>query len=156
MATKQQVLKLHAKYPDWTSVEIASLLGCSGGYVRATFERNGLSLGKKRRRRKIIVVKPAVAEVAPPKRPAPPPPRPPKPIAIDLPALRCVEVEPRHVSLLDLQQGGDCRWPYGDGPFTFCGHPAVFGSYCGPHFGLSVGTGTRIEQTAHRVSRKIA
>lgn len=139
MASKEQVLRLRTKYPDWTSVEIANRLGCSSGYVRATFERNGVKL--KKRRRKIIVVKPEAA--------------PPKPIAIDLPALRCVEVDPLHVNLLDLQPE-QCRWPYGEGPYTFCGHPAVFGSYCGPHFGLSVGGGTRSEQSANRVSRKVA
>lgn len=35
--------------------------------------------------------------------------------------------------LLDLESG-DCRYPFGDGPIVFCGHPAVDGSsYCLPH-----------------------
>jgi GcrA cell cycle regulator len=47
--------------------------------------------------------------------------------------LRCVELVPRHVSLAEIERG-ECRYPYGDGPFTFCGHPAVEGaSYCAPH-----------------------
>ena len=42
-------------------------------------------------------------------------------------------VEPRHVSLLDLQDG-ECHWPYGDGPFTFCGCVAVEAKpYCLQH-----------------------
>lgn len=63
---------------------------------------------------------------------------PPKPVAPDLPVLRCVEVSPRHLRLIDLGPD-DCRWPYGDGPFTFCGNPFSFkdASYCGPHFALS-------------------
>lgn len=55
--------------------------------------------------------------------------------------LRCADVEPRHVSLIELEHG-DCRYPYGgdeDGePITFCGHPRRPGSqYCSPHFRLS-------------------
>lgn len=55
----------------------------------------------------------------------------------DLQSLRCVEVIPRNVSLLDLEPG-ECRYPYGDGPFTFCGHASAEGySYCAPHAVLS-------------------
>lgn len=55
--------------------------------------------------------------------------------------LRCVEIEPHHLSLLELERG-DCRYPYGgdsDGELiTFCGHPRQPGSsYCTPHFQLS-------------------
>jgi hypothetical protein len=55
--------------------------------------------------------------------------------------LRCVEIEPRHLSLVELEHG-DCRYPYGgdsDGePITFCGHRRRPGSsYCTPHFHLS-------------------
>ena len=54
--------------------------------------------------------------------------------------LRCVEIEPRHLSLAELARG-DCRYPYGgDGEgeeITFCGHPRRPGSsYCSPHFHL--------------------
>lgn len=44
MATKHQVIALHKEHPDWNSEEIASELDCDGGYVRATFKRNGLRL----------------------------------------------------------------------------------------------------------------
>jgi GcrA cell cycle regulator len=55
--------------------------------------------------------------------------------------LRCVDVEPRHLSLIDLERG-DCRYPYGGDEegeaITFCGHPKRRGSsYCTPHFHLS-------------------
>jgi GcrA cell cycle regulator len=55
--------------------------------------------------------------------------------------LRCVGIEPRHLSLIELERG-DCRYPYGgdeDGEvITFCGHPRQTGSsYCAPHFNLS-------------------
>ncbi|QPF83080.1 hypothetical protein IC762_25535 [Bradyrhizobium genosp. L] len=60
---------------------------------------------------------------------------------LDLPELRCVEVAPRHLSLLELE-AGDCRYPYGGDhegeAMTFCGHPRQPGSsYCTPHFQLS-------------------
>lgn len=67
--------------------------------------------------------------------------------------LSCTEIEPLHVSLLDLETK-HCRWPYGEGPYTFCGHPQ-FGSssYCGAHFFLSIGAGTGSERAAHRVAK---
>ena len=55
--------------------------------------------------------------------------------------LRCVDIEPRHLSLIELERG-DCRYPYGgdeeNEAITFCGHPRRSGSsYCSPHFHLS-------------------
>ena len=55
--------------------------------------------------------------------------------------LRCVEVEPRHLSVIELEKD-DCRYPYGgdeeNEAITFCGHPRRPGSaYCTPHFHLS-------------------
>jgi GcrA cell cycle regulator len=55
--------------------------------------------------------------------------------------LRCVGIEPRHLSLVELEKG-DCRYPYGgeeEGEaITFCGHPRRPDSgYCTPHFHLS-------------------
>jgi GcrA cell cycle regulator len=55
--------------------------------------------------------------------------------------LRCVEVHPRHLVLVDLERG-DCRYPYGGDeegePITFCGRPRRKGSsYCTPHFHLT-------------------
>lgn len=42
--TAQQVIDLHRQHPDWTSLELAKALGCLSGYVRATAQRQGLSL----------------------------------------------------------------------------------------------------------------
>jgi GcrA cell cycle regulator len=66
--------------------------------------------------------------------------------------LRCVAIEPRHLSLIELERG-DCRYPYGGDEegeaITFCGHPRRPGSsYCTPHFHLSRGPGTPSERTA--------
>jgi GcrA cell cycle regulator len=66
--------------------------------------------------------------------------------------LRCVEIEPRHLSLVDLERG-DCHYPYGGDEegeaITFCGHPRRPGSsYCTPHFHLSRGPGTPSESAA--------
>lgn len=50
---------------------------------------------------------------------------------------RDIEAAPRHVSLADLE-AGECRFPYGDGPFTFCGCEAIPGKpYCLPHHALT-------------------
>jgi GcrA cell cycle regulator len=83
-------------------------------------------------------------------------PEPPRPVPeierAELPALRCVEIVPRHLAVTDLEDG-DCRYPYGgdaDGEaITFCGHPRRAGSsYCTPHFFLTRGPGTASERTA--------
>jgi GcrA cell cycle regulator len=69
--------------------------------------------------------------------------------------LRCVEIDPRHVSLTDLRIE-DCRYPYGGDKegeaITFCGHPRRQGSsYCAPHFHLTRGPGTASERSAGTV-----
>jgi GcrA cell cycle regulator len=51
--------------------------------------------------------------------------------------LRCVEITPRHLALIDLERR-DCRYPFGGDlegeSFTFCGHPRREGSrYCASH-----------------------
>jgi GcrA cell cycle regulator len=66
--------------------------------------------------------------------------------------LRCVEIAPRHLLLVELE-AGDCRYPYGgdeDGEaITFCGHPRREGSsYCAPHFHLTRGAGAAPERTS--------
>jgi GcrA cell cycle regulator len=60
------------------------------------------------------------------------------------------DVVPLHVDLLDLQPG-QCRFPYGDGPFTFCGCPSSNGlSYCEPHHRL---THTEARMTAEEYAQ---
>jgi GcrA cell cycle regulator len=51
--------------------------------------------------------------------------------------LRCVEITPRNLSLIELEPN-DCRYPYGGDSegdaITFCGHPKRDGSsFCTPH-----------------------
>lgn len=49
--------------------------------------------------------------------------------------LACADIVPRNVALMDLGKH-ECRYPYGDGPFTFCGHSTDGGSYCAGHKAL--------------------
>jgi GcrA cell cycle regulator len=57
-------------------------------------------------------------------------------VVLEQAKLRCVEIVPRHLSLIELEPG-DCRYPYGDGPMTFCGHPKLgWSSYCIAHHAL--------------------
>lgn len=53
-----------------------------------------------------------------------------------------------NVALVDLEHR-QCRWPYGDGPFLFCGH-ARFGheSYCEAHVRIAGGPVTESERSA--------
>jgi GcrA cell cycle regulator len=62
-------------------------------------------------------------------------------VKIDPVELRCVDVSPRHLLLVELERN-DCRYPYGgdeDGSaITFCAHLRRKGSsYCTPHFHLT-------------------
>jgi hypothetical protein len=66
--------------------------------------------------------------------------------------LRCEEVRPDHVPMVDFDGGAElsengCRWPYGDSPFTFCNQPQtsvlrkgeeIQVSYCPVHHASSV------------------
>ena len=48
MATKDQVLHLHTKHPDWNCQRIAEALHCTAAYVRATASRMKIKLPPKR------------------------------------------------------------------------------------------------------------
>jgi GcrA cell cycle regulator len=66
--------------------------------------------------------------------------------------LRCIEIVPRHLTLIELE-AGDCRYPFGGDAegeaITFCGHPQRDGSsYCAGHFHLTCGPGTASERAA--------
>jgi GcrA cell cycle regulator len=70
------------------------------------------------------------------------------------PEIRIIHLEPRApgMTIVDLSHGG-CRFPYGDGPFTFCDHPQVAGSsYCRNHYFICRGVGTASERAAAKVS----
>ena len=59
----------------------------------------------------------------------------------EMPRLRCAEVDPRGLSLLELK-AGDCRYPYGGDEageaISFCGRSKRKGSsYCHAHFRLT-------------------
>jgi hypothetical protein len=65
--------------------------------------------------------------------------------AIKAAELRSVGIEPRHLSVTELERG-DCRYPYGGDAegeaITFCGHPRQPDtSYCPAHFRLTRGPG---------------
>jgi GcrA cell cycle regulator len=57
---------------------------------------------------------------------------------IEVVRLRCSEIAPRNLMLVDLEPG-DCRYPINDSsPYIFCGHEQLEGSkYCRQHTALS-------------------
>ena len=78
----------------------------------------------------------------------------------DAAPLRCAEVEPRGVTLIELGRG-DCRYPYGGDEegetITFCGHPRRKGSsYCTPHFHLTQNPETGIERAGLRAPLRLS
>lgn len=103
------------------------------------YSRNAV-IGRKHRlgiretmKRKPKPAKPRVFAKKPP--PAPVQPKPDHEAVV----LRCIEIEPRMVRFLDLEPG-DCKYPYGDSDFRFCGHRAEEGrAYCWGHLELSRG-----------------
>ena len=115
-----------------------------------SFSRNA-AIGKGKRLGLISPAKPPGKRIVrrpdpfirPFKRPVPIPPKPPRAVI----ELRCAEIEPLHLDLLDLEPH-HCRWPYGVQKITFCGHSKMVGSYCLAHFQLSVGPGTASERAA--------
>lgn len=62
-----------------------------------------------------------------------------------------------NLSILDLTHA-TCKWPYGDGPFLFCGvaKPVEGGPYCEHHAALAVGQGTPSERSAVREAARAA
>ena len=87
-------------------------------------------------------------------KPEPPAAEPPQRLKV-----RCVQIMPRHLELIELE-AGDCRYPYGgdaDGEaITFCGHPQREGSsYCLGHFNLTRGPGTASERAAIPVALRL-
>ena len=92
-----------------------------------------------------------IPRIAAPKVDKPRPPKPVKTFMAQAVVPRTTDVIPRSVSLIDLRKN-DCRYPYGDGDFLFCGHPKMVGSsYCVAHFHLCRGPGTYSERTAERI-----
>jgi GcrA cell cycle regulator len=72
---------------------------------------------------------------------------------------RCVQIDPRHLSLMDLEPG-DCRYPHGGDEegeaITFCGHPRRRGtSYCTAHFFLTRMPDAAPERTGGAVSLRL-
>jgi GcrA cell cycle regulator len=107
-----------------------SCIGRAGrhGWKSQLLRSDGANRRKRKEREKIIVLKPK------PEPKAPPPPT----ARAEIIALRCVVVEPQHLLVTDLEDG-QCRYPFGEGPFTFCGHAQKDGSsYCRPHAALTV------------------
>ena len=59
--------------------------------------------------------------------------------AADLMPLRCADITPRRIAFADLEPE-HCRYPYGEGPYRFCGHVRRPGSaYCPAHADLVAG-----------------
>ena len=133
----------------WTSEHEKALASCVGSGLSysqsataindqfgTTYTRNA-TVGKGFRLRLLAIHKPRMPKK---KRYQPYKPRPKRPPAfepIEVVQVRCEELIPRGLTLLELEPS-DCRWPYGDGPFLHCGMPKLDGSsYCSGHFALS-------------------
>ena len=76
-----------------------------------------------------------------------PPPR------IEIIRIRCTEIEPQNVTLLELDPDG-CRYPAGDGPFVFCNHTQQLGfSYCPSHQALCHAKEPRLTAAERQIRR---
>jgi hypothetical protein len=111
----------------WSCGEIAAHFGLSRGAVSGKLWRLGGQTARPRPRVRVKVVK-----------------RPPAAIVCEAPPEGAVD-------FLDLEDG-HCRYPYGGGPFTFCGMPRRDGSsYCAAHFLLVYTPKGRVVMEKHHV-----
>lgn len=113
----------------------ASLGGVTRNAVCGKLARLGLVRGwGPQHPDKVIKVKPARVR----KFKAPLPPGAPKFNAELFVCAEAADIVPRHLTLLELEEN-DCRQPYGDDVFTFCGYPKLDGSsYCPSHHRLNM------------------
>ncbi|TBY40861.1 GcrA family cell cycle regulator [Rhizobium leguminosarum] len=69
---------------------------------------------------------------------------------------KLVVPESLNLSIMDLRMNS-CRWPHGEKPILFCGHPDDGqSSYCAYHHKLSVGAGTLSERNVDFLLKKVA
>ena len=71
------------------------------------------------------------------------------------PEIERPDVQPLHISLA-LLNNKTCRWPYGEGPFTFCGCETLDGPYCFAHTLQAIGKGTESERKAPKDLERMA
>jgi GcrA cell cycle regulator len=68
--------------------------------------------------------------------------------------LRCIEIVPQNVPLLELAPNG-CRYPSGEGPFTFCNHhQQPESSYCPAHQALCHSVARRLTDEEKQIRRR--
>ena len=65
-------------------------------------------------------------------------------------AAECSEVIPLNLASPD----GGCQYPYGEGPFVFCGRPRDGSSYCQGHHALTVGRMIKLSPADHQRRRE--
>lgn len=110
-----QIARLRALAADGLSAsDIArSMNVVSRSAVLSIMRRKGIALKGATGSRPTRVAEPVIAEAA------------------EIAAEPVVEVVREPVTTLALKRG-ECKWPYGDGPFFHCGAPAR-GPYCAEH-----------------------
>ena len=71
------------------------------------------------------------------------------------PEIERPDVQPLHISLA-LLNNKTCRWPYGEGPFTFCGCETLDGPYCFAHTLQAIGEGAESERKTPKDLERMA
>jgi GcrA cell cycle regulator len=139
-----QLRAMHAETPRPTCARMGERIGCSKNAVIGRRGRIGLA-GPKR------VAKPRDRS---PNRPKAEP-------RVSMQRVAMFKAEPVSADTLSIGGGkslidlapDECRWPFGDKPFTFCGCEAVDGlPYCAGHARIAYGR-VVIERTRAKMSR---
>ena len=136
---QSEALRAHIDFGELSYARIAEDINARFG----TFYSRNAAIGKAGRMGLCNPYREKVAKLPKPRKPQPSKPRPrPAFERVENIQLRCAEIVPRNLSLLDLGPD-DCRYPVNDdSPFLFCGHRKLKGaSYCGPHFALTLKSG---------------
>lgn len=134
--TDEKVSELRMK---WNEGYSAGWIAAMFGFTRSSIIGKVHRLGLKPR----MTIKRTIDSVGSP-RPRQPR-RKPEPRVIDVVSVQPMPVlvqaedaKPLHLDLLALSPN-QCRWPYGDGPFTFCGCHKASGPYCLAHSAIAGG-----------------
>ena len=91
------------------------------------------------------------------KNPNKPAARPRAPVKVLPPQPVVPNLVPKHASFERMTDDDGCRWPFGNGPYTFCNHKRFLSLdgeikiyYCPTHLAMSRGNGTPSERGATR------
>ena len=112
----EAVLRVHWADRKLSASSIAKIIGVTRNAIIGKAHRLGLESRKKNAEPGQLIEKRRQQPIHRRREPRPPQLK----VIGRRPPPSMAHIKARHISLIDLKEG-DCKFPYGDGPFTFCG-----------------------------------